>query len=380
MSVRERVRVVHFTTVHPPFDVRIFHKECVTLAGCRGLDVALYAPGAPEGRFQGVEMHGLPRTPKRRITRAVLGNGRLLKVLLRERAAVYHFHDPELLPLAFLLRLFRRRVIYDIHELTPADVGSKPYLRPAVARVLSRVVATLEKAGSYTFSYLICATPTIAEQFSSRRTAIVHNYPILEEFAQVDSEQEYRSRPPMGAMIGNVNEERCATEMYAAAALSHSADPRFQLVVAGRVYQTDDPAGKPGIDYRGVVDRGEVARILGGVRFGLVLLRDLPNCVDALPTKFFEYAGAGLPIVVSRSTTQLAGLVGREQCGIVVDETDPGSISRAFSELVDGEDDAYAMGVRGRAAVLERYNWALEAERLRDVYRQVVGGPGLDLR
>jgi len=37
---RREIKVVHITTVHRPFDARIFHKQCVSLARAR-FDVTL---------------------------------------------------------------------------------------------------------------------------------------------------------------------------------------------------------------------------------------------------------------------------------------------------------------------------------------------------
>ena len=87
-------RIAHFTSAHPPFDSRIFHKECRTLADV-GYEVTLFAPDAPEGTTDGVQLIAIPRE-QGRVRRLVLGNLRLFRKLLAHKADVYHFHDPEL--------------------------------------------------------------------------------------------------------------------------------------------------------------------------------------------------------------------------------------------------------------------------------------------
>src|SRR2546425_852617 len=56
---RTAPRVAHLTAVHPPDDVRIFAKECRSLAAA-GYAVDLVAPGDIGGVLDGVRLHGVP--------------------------------------------------------------------------------------------------------------------------------------------------------------------------------------------------------------------------------------------------------------------------------------------------------------------------------
>ncbi|NLM38812.1 MAG: glycosyltransferase family 4 protein, partial [Firmicutes bacterium] len=104
-------KVCILTTVHPPFDTRIFHKQAKTLVQA-GYDVTLIAQHERDEVVDGVKIIALPK-PRNRLSRMFGLTWRAFRLALRQRADVYHFHDPELLPNGVLLRLFTRaKVIY----------------------------------------------------------------------------------------------------------------------------------------------------------------------------------------------------------------------------------------------------------------------------
>src|SRR5438445_7594562 len=107
-------RVCHLTSVHPPFDGRIFRKEIRTLVAA-GYSVTLIATGIGDQQVNGVTVRGIPRARKRR-ERLSKTTTLVYRAALRERADVYHFHDPELIPVGLALKASGHRVIYDAHE------------------------------------------------------------------------------------------------------------------------------------------------------------------------------------------------------------------------------------------------------------------------
>ncbi|MFC4446025.1 glycosyltransferase [Castellaniella denitrificans] len=114
--------------------------------------------------------------------------------------------------------------------------------------------------------------------------------------------------------------------------------------------------------------RTGVRQVLARSSIGLVTLHPTVNYVDALPIKMFEYMAAGIPVIASdfplwRSIIESAG------CGICVDPLDPKAIARAIDELLAEPDRAVQMGRNGRQAVLDRFNWSIEEEKLLDFYQ-----------
>ena len=102
------------TTVHPPFDTRVFHKQARTLARA-GYDVTLIAKHKCDEMIDGIMVLALPSS-RNRLARIFGLTWRAFRLALRQRADVYHFHDPERLLLGVLLKLLTEaKVIYDVH-------------------------------------------------------------------------------------------------------------------------------------------------------------------------------------------------------------------------------------------------------------------------
>ena len=119
-------KVAHLTTVHTPFDVRIFHKECKSLSRA-GYDVTLIVCHDKDEIREGIRIRGLPKS-RGRLSRIMQGTWSMYREAVRQDADLYHFHDPELLLVGLLLRMRGKMVVYDAHEDVAADMAAKHYV------------------------------------------------------------------------------------------------------------------------------------------------------------------------------------------------------------------------------------------------------------
>jgi glycosyltransferase involved in cell wall biosynthesis len=178
------------------------------------------------------------------------------------------------------------------------------------------------------------------------------------------------------AYIGGISEERGIYELLAALNLL-PASLDIKLELAGRFYSAEveqrvsRDVGWKRVNWRGLLDRGEVRDLLGRVRAGMLVLHPEENFLVSQPVKLFEYMAAGIPVIASdfplwRSIVMDAG------CGLMVNPNDPGAIARAIKYLLTHDDEAAAMGQRGRLAVEERYNWTREERTFLKFYRSLL--------
>jgi glycosyltransferase involved in cell wall biosynthesis len=369
------MRVIHLSTQHSPLDVRIFHKECRTLAAA-GHEVHLLVGDAPDTVIDGVHFHRV-RKPTTTFRPGRIGQ-RLLSVLRHAtalRGQVVHFHDPELILVGLLLKRRGARVVYDVHEDAPQEALSVNKDRPWNGRLKSWAWLLLEGAARRVCDAFVCATPAIARKFPPQRTVTVQNFPLLEEFTSPGSAKAEAEASLV--YVGNITAIRGAREMVRALDFLPESLPG-QLWLAGPVHppgllpELERLAGWRRVDYLGVQPRPAVRQLLSRARLGVVLFHPERDHLEAMPNKLFEYMAAGLPVVAS-DFPLWRQIVAGGRCGLLVDPLNPPAVASAIRFLLEHPAEATAMGRRGRSLACERYSWQPEARKLLDLYKELEG-------
>lgn len=371
-------RIVHLTTVHTRRDVRIFEKQACSLAAA-GFDVHLVVgDGLGEELAHGVQVHDIGAAPATRAGRMWRQPWRALRRVRALRPDIVHFHDPELLPVGWLLQRAGTVVVYDSHEDVPRDILSKAWIPPSLRRAVAWLFEQIEDRIAASLSAVVAATPHIAARFArlNPRALAVNNYPADHELASASASPRAQRT---ACYVGGIGRIRGSVEMVRA--LEHLP---CRLVMAGGFEDAACEAevrALPGwarVDYRGVVSRAEVRAIMAEAQIGLLLFHPEPNHVDAQPNKMFEYMSAELAVVASDFPLWRRVLVD-EGVGVCVDPRDPAAIAAVMARLFDDPEAARAMGARGRAAVLARYRWDREFDKLKRLYAELAarGAPAL---
>lgn len=382
-------RICLITSVHPAADVRISHKQAMTLSRA-GYDVVLIAP-AHLGGLPSALSHTSPashsshssavrlvqvRLPQNRLGRMVVGSLRVLGAALKARARIYHFHDPELLPVGLLLKILGKTVVYDVHEDYPEQVKSKHYLPVYLRGAVSSLVGLAEKAIAARLDGIVCATDAIAAKFQHGRAITVRNYPLLSHTPHspsVPRSSFFRLVHLSGTLIPG----RGVTSMVRAMEL---LDDRFELLLAGRFVTPEYEAavramaGFERVRYIESVPHEQVWALYEECDAGLVCLLPLERYKVSLPVKMFEFMAAGLPVIAS-DFPLFRELVEGNGCGICVDPEAPERIASAARRLAGDAELVRQMGEMGRKAVLEKYNWEAEAQTLLGLYRALSRRP-----
>jgi glycosyltransferase involved in cell wall biosynthesis len=364
------------STVHPRDDSRILHKEIRTLAKETGQKVFFYVQDGAGDAIDTRNDCAIVDTgkPMSRLRRMTVGAARMIAEVRKARPRLVFFHDPELIPWAVLLKLSGIKVIYDVHEDYPGAVARNRRLPRILRPALGVITGLVERVCSVFFDGVVAVSPEIARRFPSRKTVVVRNSPVVDELV-APSPVCMSSRPKHFAYVGTINEDRNIHAMVRC--VGQLVDPHVRLRLAGSFTTPglkESVSTIPGwerVVYDGWLSRDGVRDLLAEVRAGLLLIKPIPYEMNGMPIKMCEYMAASVPIIASdfpfwREIVEGTG------AGIVVDPLDDEAIVRAMRWMLENPEQAAEMGRRGRRAVLERFNWEVEAEQLLSITRKVL--------
>ncbi|MFM7662105.1 MAG: glycosyltransferase family 4 protein [Bacteroidota bacterium] len=366
----KKLKIVHLSSAHNDRDVRIFLKECRSLArNFPSAEVHLILAGVEERTEDGVHIHSVPKRAGNILTRMWRTVNFVRKKALEIQGDIYHLHDPELLRIAFRLKRGGKKVIYDAHEDLPRQISGKSYL--PVKGLIAFMIEVIEDFVSARLSGVLAATPFIAERFKKTNvnTIDINNFPLETEIEFLSD--TFWEKENTVCFIGGISVIRGTKELVDAMEFVDC-----QLILAGEIPEyfqvtLEESSGWKNVQALGFITRNKALEIKQKSIAGIVTFLPYPNHVNAQPNKIFEYMAAGLPVIGS-DFPMWRDLLEKNYCGICVDPTNPKAIAEAINYLQNHPIEAKEMGQNGRRLVLETYNWKAEERKLFEFYQALI--------
>lgn len=369
------IKVVHLSSAHGDRDVRIFLKECVSLAAYNSgvtYEVHQVLAGVEERIELGVQIHSVTKYHNNRLKRMWNTVNDVYKKAIELDADVYHLHDPELLRIALKLKRKGKIVLYDAHEDLPRQILGKGYLK--FKGVISKVVECYENYITKRLHGVITATPFIRDRFIkiNPNTIDINNFPLLNE---IDFEEGTNKKENSICFIGNISPIRGLSQVVEAI-----NDVTINFYIAGdldKAYKDElsKIKGWEKVTELGFIDRIQSKELKSKSIAGIVTFLPLPNHINAQPNKIFEYMASELPVIGSNFPLWKE-IIEKNNCGICVDPLKPEEIANAINCIIENPREAMEMGKKGKQLVIDKYNWDIEKEKLylfyNCIYKKVV--------
>jgi glycosyltransferase involved in cell wall biosynthesis len=365
------LRVVHLSTVHALRDPRIFEKQVKSLQEA-GFDVQLVVQHDRSEVVDGIAVTAL--TPVRGRYRRVGLLGEAYRKAHALKADLYHFHDPELIPVGWALqRHTGARIVYDMHE-------DYRWHGPVEGRLLR----TLERWCFSWIDHVVLASDSYATILNGTKTpfTVIHNY--FKPMAPLPEGPRTRTTEAFELVYTGVQSTvRGLMMMLELARQVQEAGLPWRLSLPGVCYRADDRAEAeqfiarhglaPTVQREGwdtYLPWQHIARHYERAHVGLALVQPHPNYMQGYLTKFFEYLHYGLPILCSDFPGWRA-FVEQHGCGAVVPPDDPQAALRVLRTWYD-DPALYARLSEAALRAAPRYRWDVVAERLVALYQSLL--------
>jgi glycosyltransferase involved in cell wall biosynthesis len=366
-------KVVHITTVHHPFDTRIYHKECLSLHKA-GFDVTLIAP-ANEEQIKKSRIPILPiKKSKNRFWRMISSTFQAYKKAKALKADYYHIHDPELMPVAWLLKNKNNTVIYDIHEDYVTSILQKKYLKKPFRLFFAKLYSLVEKL--FIGKLELCLAEKYYKEKYPKGICIL-NYPMINQ-GLMHSERHNESVANELLYTGNVTLDRGALIHARIPTIDHEVKVQYigkcskeiASKIWGKANDKKDHIKIEGIDR--FVEREQIDEMYLKKQWlaGLALFPPTEHYMKKELTKFFEYMSAGIPILCSDFPVW-KNFVKQYKCGIAVDPYNDEEIKQAIEYLKTHPEQVKEMGENGKKAIMNQLNWGEEERKLVKWYNEI---------
>jgi glycosyltransferase involved in cell wall biosynthesis len=292
---------------------------------------------------------------------------------LKKKADVYHFHDPELIITGLALRVFGKKVIYDIHEDYTTSINHRGYIPVFLKKIVSILWSLFEKNLASFFQQVI------AENYYQKRfpkALPILNYPIISEF---EIAKNINGIGNTLLYTGNINEERGA--LIQTNILNYVEN--IKIVMIGycltstwnkmRFIAAPNLNKLKVIGINSYIPFSEIKNTYNNGTFlcGLAIFPESPHFREKELTKFFEYMQFGIPIICSNFPVW-KNLVEKNDCGICVNPNLESEIKNAIVFLQENPDRAKEMSENGIKNVKNQFNWTTESEKLIELYNSLV--------
>lgn len=370
-----KVKISHLTSVHPRYDTRVFIKECCSLSKVNGYEVNLIvADGLGNEDIDNVHILDVGKL-KGRMNRIFRTTKNVLTKALELDSDIYHFHDPELIPIGLKLKKLGKKVIFDIHENVALQIMDKEYIPGILRHGISYLYRKYEKNVLKRFDYLILAEDSYKEYYESlnKNIEVILNMPDIESLESFVSNERNKNEL---FYIGGISNNRGFDVTIDALEILKAEIPDIYFHCIGPYSEEllksiDKKELDKNMKLYGRIPLHEGLIYSKNAKIGLSILKPIGNYTRSYSTKVFEYMAIGLPVITSNFKLY-KNVVEKYNCGLCINPFDPTEIANAIKYILNNPIQAEKMGQNGKRIVLEKYNWTKEEQKLLNVYREIL--------
>ena len=365
MKNKKKIYIV--TTVHPWNDNRIYNKLVISSLKYK-LNFCYVATSIDNNKIlSNINYLSIP-VNKSRIKKIFW----VLKKLIILKPSIFHFHDPELIPVGLILKMFCWKIIYDVHEdnfLSQLQRNRPKYINFIIASSI-RLLELIAKP----FFKIVIAEKIYKKIFQN--SIEVLNYPVLDRRNKKKIFKKGQLKITKNAIYsGLVSVDRRA-------GLFHNFLKSFKdynLTVIGYCdkKETKELILRTSKPYRKrlnlILSHKFIPfkKIQGFYKlkswdFGLAIFPHTKHYEDKILTKFYEYINFEIPILCTNFKTW-SKFIKKNNCGITINTNK--NIDISLSTLYKKLDKNKKIQLKKNCSLVSRkYSWDQEFIKILKLY------------
>ncbi len=306
--------------------------------------------------------------------RLLVFNKKFVNYLIHLNADIYQFHDFELVEVGRVLKKKGKKVIFDSHE-NWSDVIPL-YFHFKVGKYLgAKFIHFYYKIVLPKFDAIFSVSPNMVDRLKlyNANTFFVSNYPSIKNIKSNDSIDKENSFIYQGTVYEYSNQDVIVKALSLV-----SSDTKYRIVgsISDRLKESILNLDKKNrVEILGWIEKEELDTIMKSSLCGIVILDYVPFCCDKEgqlgSNKIFEYMTCGLPIICTDFILWKELIIDKYNCGICVDPNNIEQIKNAMEWLINNQNEAIQMGVRGYNAIINEFNWEKQLNHYISIYKNI---------
>lgn len=369
------------TSIHPDFDARIW--KHARLLSDSGHNVKLICPWTLPNRtnIDGIDIYTFTKAPHRIIRPLWYWISLVpLLILVIRRSQIVHFHDLDLLPIMTLIALVKP-VVYDVHENYPDEMLEKEWIPKLLRPSTYYVVKYVQLVCSLIIKNIVLVAPSQEKYFgsSSLHKTYLYNYASISLIEEVAD--NYESRSPCVIFTGSqhLNNGSMLLLDIAHLVVKKNVSVKFIMIDRFSDYKFREQFYKKrsslelenNVIIVGNIKPQSIMEYLNTATIGISPNLRVPQQINGIHTKLFEYMAAGIPMIISDLPHQKE-LIMQTGSGYAEMPESPEDFANAIIKLTENPSLAMAMGRSAQIAFLDHYCYESQLAILLRFYNKIV--------
>ncbi|KXB02076.1 hypothetical protein AKJ44_01475 [candidate division MSBL1 archaeon SCGC-AAA261F17] len=315
---------------------------------------------------------------------------KLAEIVRDKEFDVIHCENPLLLPFGIYVgKLKNKKIIYDAYEMYSLMFAENfRFFSSILEKFYGLTENNLVRFVDYIFT--VDSRDDILEKKYLRyndNVKVLYNVPILNsekvtESKKVQGLRKKYEKNRVIAYVGGITKAKGSMQLAETLHLTKEKIPNVKLLLIGKFKDNSKQEIESyirkqnleeNIEFTGWLPYEEMLQYLKITNLGLALHQ--PKGIYKFVSKgngrkFFTYMQASLP-VIGPDFGEIGQVVREEECGILVDTTNPNEVAESIIYLLDHPKEAKSMGKKGRKAIEKKYNWKTEKKKLLQAYGEL---------